>query len=292
MMPTSHNSEILTQLREAKNKNPAMTEVYDLQCELLEVRNQIKFQPFIPQYSEEEIRARLESGLPLLQVREMVLEWDDYTDLYTRVCHTTARHRPDLAPQFDDLLSLLDDDPDVVKGLTATYLDAGHLLPDSEQVDTMGDEGLEQRELLNFLLNHSLRPFLEAYAERLVSMLRETVGVEWVRSWQRGICPVCGGEPDLAFLDEESGNRHLVCSRCDSYWLFPRIKCPFCDSTEPDQLSYYPSTDNTYRVYVCANCQRYLKAVDLRLKGRRVLFPVERVLTVDLDLVAREQGYQ
>jgi formate dehydrogenase maturation protein FdhE len=46
-----------------------------------------------------------------------------------------------------------------------------------------------------------------------------------------------------------------------------------------------------HRLYVCPACREYLKTVDLR-KARRVVQPmVERLLTVGMDLAARDEGF-
>jgi len=110
----------------------------------------------------------------------------------------------------------------------------------------------------------ALKPYLEWAAERVLLHVDQ-------EHWKRGHCPVCGGEPDFAYLDSETGARHLVCSRCDSQWLYRRLM---------------------YRLYVCQNCRRYLKAIDLRQVGRRILFPVERLKTLNMDLAARQEGYR
>jgi FdhE protein len=102
---------------------------------------------------------------------------------------------------------------------------------------------------------------------------------------------VCGGAPDLAALEAETGARHLLCSRCNSKWLYPRVKCPFCGTTDHAKLAYYPSEDGVYRLYVCRGCRRYLKTVDLREVQREVLLPVERITTVAMDAAARNEGY-
>jgi formate dehydrogenase maturation protein FdhE len=62
-------------------------------------------------------------------------------------------------------------------------------------------------------------------------------------------------------------------------------------TSEPTSLSYYPSEDEKYRLYVCQNCQRYLKTIDMRKTLGQVLFPVERIITVGLDVAAQEEGY-
>jgi FdhE protein len=109
--------------------------------------------------------------------------------------------------------------------------------------------------------------------------------------WRKGYCPICGGLPDFAFLDKEAGARWLMCSRCDYQWLFKRLECPYCGSQDPDTISYYSDDNQLYRVYVCEQCKRYLKSIDLRQAEGDVLLPLERIVTSDLDVQARNNGY-
>jgi len=99
---------------------------------------------------------------------------------------------------------------------------------------------------------------------------------------------VCGGRPNLALLEAERGARHLVCSRCNSQWPYSRVGCPFCKSKE--KQTYYASPDGAHRLYVCPDCNRYLKTVDLRELHREVIPEVERLLTVGMDLAAQQEG--
>jgi len=275
-MTTNNNREILEQLQEAKKKNPGLAEVVDLQRDLIEAQRLVEVDISVPQYTTEQVRARFGEGVPLLRPQEMALDWGAFVSLYQQVCRIAAQHRSDLAAQFEKLLALVNEDPDSLRVLTTTYLEHGRL--DAQEQE-------EQGELLAFVLNHALRPFLRACADALAPVVEQQL-------WRRGRCPICGGEPDLAFLDVESGARHLICSRCDNQWLFPRTKCPFCHTSEPTSLSYYPSEDEKYRLYVCQDCQRYLKTIDLRKMRRRVLFPIERITTVVLDVAARGEGYR
>lgn len=266
---------VLDRLREAKEEYPALADIVDLYHDLIVEQAQVQVHPTTPHYSPAEVQARFGQGVPLLRPQDMALDWETYSYLYRKICHITSQHRPDLAEQLKGLTTLLNDDPDDVRALTTAYLEQGRLQPEIEEA---------QGELLSFVLVHTLRPFLRAYADALSPAVEEEL-------WQRGRCPVCGGEPDLAFLDDASGARHLVCSRCDTDWRFPRVKCPFCNTLEPSNLSYYPGEDEKHRIYVCQNCQRYLKAVDLRKARRRFLIPVERITTMELDITARREGY-
>ncbi len=268
-MTTNNVQKILQRLLQAKKQDPGLAEVVDLHHDLIEAQEHIKALLSYPERDEKEAQAQLGRGVPLLYSQEIALDWDAFSDLYKQVCRIAAQHRPDLSTQFETYLALPDEQ---VRALALAYLG-----------DREG-EG-DREELLAFVLNHALRPFLWGFAEAYAPLVKQ-------ETWQQGRCPVCGGEPDLAFLEHEPVSRHLVCSRCDSQWLYPRIKCPFCDNNDPHKLSYYPSKDEAYRVYTCENCRRYLKAVDTRKAKRRVLFPVERITTVALDIAAREQGYR
>jgi FdhE protein len=290
-MANADDQKIVKKLDDVRKETPELADVIDLQQDLLKARMNVNVTITTPHYSEDTTRARFAQRIPLLRPEEMAVDSETFSDLYQQVCRITAEHRPDLAHRFAELHSLLDDDPEKVRTLASTYLEKGTLMVSGEARGSFSADEIEQRELLNFVLTHALGPFLKAYAGALTPILEQQLGPDWDNHWQDGKCPICGGEPDLAFLDEESGARHLVCSRCDSHWLFPRIKCPFCSISEPEMLTYFATDDKVYRVYTCQNCQRYLKAVDLRRAGRRLLFPVERVTMVDLDVAARDKGY-
>jgi formate dehydrogenase maturation protein FdhE len=138
---------------------------------------------------------------------------------------------------------------------------------------------------LSFTLHCPLNPFLTAHAEANIEFIPQ-------EQWRRRYCPVCGGKPDLAFLDSESGARWLLCARCDAEWLFQRIQCPYCDTYDHNALGHFIDESGLYRLYICRRCQSYLKAVDLRHAGSDVFLPLERILTIDLDRQGKELGYR
>ncbi len=151
-----------------------------------------------------------------------------------------------------------------------------------------GAEGQDEKAvvtLAEIAVDMALRPYLAWTAEQVLPHLSQ-------EQWKQGRCPICGGSPDLAFLEEEAGARRLACSRCNSQWRYARIGCPFCGADDPTQIVYYPSDDEVYRLYVCQACQRYLKTKDLRKAGGLVLVEVERITTVAMDAAARQAGYR
>ena len=135
------------------------------------------------------------------------------------------------------------------------------------------------------VLRISLHPFLAAHADALTPFVDQS-------AWRRSYCPVCGGRPDLSFLDKEQGNRWLLCSRCDAQWLFQRIECPFCENRDPGTLAYFVDDAALYRLYTCDRCRNYIKALDLRQTESPPDLSAERLLTADMDRQAIEQQYQ
>jgi FdhE protein len=116
------------------------------------------------------------------------------------------------------------------------------------------------------------------YATRTGTGLRESAGLS--------------SPPDIATRERDSGQRRLLCSRCDSEWAYLRIACLFCGNEDPSQIAYYPSDDKVYRLSVCERCHRYLKTVDLRETAGEKLLPAERILTVGMDVAAEKAGYR
>lgn len=267
--------DLLASLRQAREQHPELAEVINLQHDLFAAGMQVKVELAIPAYGPEEVHRRLSAGVPLIRPEEMTIDWESFAQLYREVCRIAAQHRTDLALQFEGLLGLLNEHPVKVRTLATNYLTNGQ--PGLADTDAQG-------ELLAFVLRHALGPFLRGYSDALAPMVEPQL-------WHWGNCPICEGEPDLAFLDDEAGARQLICSRCDSQWHYSRTRCPFCVTSEPTSLSYYPSEDEKYRLYVCKNCRRYLKTIDMRKTRGRVLFPVERITTVGLDVAAQEDGY-
>lgn len=108
----------------------------------------------------------------------------------------------------------------------------------------------------------------------------------------RQSCPACGGRPLMGKHAEPDGHRYLRCVLCGHEWAYPRMACPACG--DPDQTkmeSFFVTGDEGHRVYLCATCKRYTKVSDERLLGGRVYLPLEDMVTLHLDDLARERGY-
>ncbi|MDP2873435.1 MAG: formate dehydrogenase accessory protein FdhE [Bacillota bacterium] len=108
----------------------------------------------------------------------------------------------------------------------------------------------------------------------------------------RQYCPACGGRPLMGKHTEPDGHRFLRCTLCGHEWAYPRMACPACGESEQAKLeSFFVTGDEGHRAYLCATCKRYTKVSDERLLGGRVYLPLEDMVTLHLDDLARERGY-
>jgi hypothetical protein len=140
------------------------------------------------------------------------------------------------------------------------------------------------RPLLNSIFHSVIKPFLATQAITLAATFDQ-------ETWRRGYCPICGGNPDFAYLIKDTGARWLVCSRCETAWLYQRIGCPYCQSVDQNKLSFLTDEKGWYRLYLCDECKHYLKAINLRQAQGEVVISLEKLLTWDMDRQAQEKGY-
>jgi FdhE protein len=145
--------------------------------------------------------------------------------------------------------------------------------------------GIEPLLLISLFVN-IYRPIFEAALE----LSGKTFDLS---QWKKGWCPVCGTFPCMSRLDKDTGKRYLWCIRCNSEWLFKRLKCPFCGEEDTKNLDYFYLEDGSpYRVDVCRSCSAYLKTIDeKKVELRKVLFLLEDIKTSYLDLLAVKEGF-
>ncbi|MGD0204918.1 MAG: formate dehydrogenase accessory protein FdhE [Dehalococcoidia bacterium] len=269
-------AQIVQELQRQADKRPEPADTVELHCELLDAQARAQVSPRGPALSGEEAGARLEQGHPLLSPESLVVDGQTLVELCDQIGFIVAERRPELADSLAGIRAWLDDKRQQIDVLALEYLREGRVC----EGEAAGLDG----NLLAFIFNNALRPFLRAQAQALALWVDDSI-------WYRGRCPICGGEPDLAALERGSGRRRLLCSRCDSEWAFQRIGCPFCGNDDPRRLAYYPSDDHIYRLSVCEQCHRYLKTIDLRQAAGERLLPAERILTVVMDVAALDAGY-
>ena len=277
-MPVN-TERLIQEIEQRAEREGALPLLLDFYRELLEVQLAAEMAFPVPpcHLDAESGAARTQRGQPLLDYSETKLDFELLRETFDRVKAVFAEF-PDL---FDlEARTARELDPEVL--LTGETLAAWFVrgeVPISDVTEKLNPHLVEN------IIRASVKPFLLAYARVLLP------GVQ-MEHWWHGHCPVCGGAPDYAFLDRERGSRWLVCSRCDSEWLYPRLECPYCNNKDQHLLNYYPGESGPYRLYVCEKCHQYLKATDLRQVKAAFHPPLERLLTLDLDRQGTELGYQ
>lgn len=270
-------SKIIKKLKEQEEDEGRLPLLLECYRKLLRIRSRAKQRIGIPEsgLSREAIRQQIEQGQPLIGFDDLAIDRALVWDVFAEVIVVFASY-PQLFGKTVDRLSK----PGAGRLLTKKAFKAwfaGEILP------PMLTDGISEN-LIWSIIQATLQPFLASYAQSLIGFVDQ-------KFWRRGYCPICGGSPDLAFLEKEYGARWLLCSRCDSQWLFQRLECPYCGNQEQKTLAFFTDDTELYRLYVCEQCKCYMKAIDLRKTESEVILPLERFYTLDLDLQAKEYGY-
>ena len=231
-----------------------------------------------PDLKKEEVNQRLISGSPLLVFDELALDWTLVQDILAQVVALFAEYS-DLLGALPRNLKEMKPYPSLPKEVAKAWFEPTKLTETTTFADT--NEYL----LFEAIIHATLKPFLVSQAKALISLVDQ-------ENWRREYCPICGGRPDLAFLDKERGSRWLMCSRCDTRWLYQRLQCPYCRTQDPDALYFLTDATGLYRLYVCEQCRKYIKAIDLRCTESEISLPLERILTLDMDRQAEEKDYR
>lgn len=269
-------SRILDRLEEQEALGGSLPPILQFYRKLLIIQREAARRAAAPvtPLTREAIAERLGTGTPLLGFDALDLDWPLFTDTFQKVASLFAEY-PGLFLRMPPNLA-----ENAAGFLTREKVRACYEGPGPTLVPGTGEDGNVTQDIIMLALG----PFLRLHSENLIGFVDQ-------ERWRRPCCPVCGGRSDFACLDRESGLRRLLCSRCNAEWLFQRLECPHCGCTDQTKLAFFSDDESLYRLYVCEECRRYLKAIDLRVSRGEVLLPLERFLTLDMDAQAREYGY-
>jgi FdhE protein len=279
MAISDNDRQVLQALDEAWSTHKELGDLLEFYRELYEVQFSAKAD--LPEQQPRDERAmtwRLEGGIPQLTFDQLGLDPDSFLQLVLEIAAILQHHNPGWQIDWEEwpaerLIKVAREVFETWKTLTAPG------------AATEGNRDARRSEGQAAVLSvaFALAPYLLRAGETILPRLDLSL-------WTREYCPVCGGWPNLALLEAKHGARLLVCSRCTSTWPYSRVGCPFCMSKA--KQTYYRSEDGVYRLYVCPDCHHYLKTVDLREVHRPVYPMVERLLTVGMDLAARQEGFE
>ena len=225
---------------------------------------------------------KLKEGFPFYSFKNFQVQAGPFQELFQEILTGISAANPKMAEQRPLIEKwLAGKGRNLDRWLTLLFQDDGR--PFVREAESCGLDP----EILLFLFLAGWKPFLKARA----SSLAQDPEINWT-PWTKGYCPVCGGMPLLAYL-EEGGKRWGTCSVCEFTWALPRFVCPYCENTEQQQFRYFfTEKEKGLRLEVCEACKHYLKIIDLREWPVDPLPLLDDLVTTHLDLWARNKGYQ
>jgi formate dehydrogenase maturation protein FdhE len=274
-------SREVAELRALRVSQPELAPAIDLQLQLLEIQRRVLPRISLPALVHAQPPALREDGSSVLRWGQVPLDWNDFravlratTEALERYGHLdrgAARFLTEIARDGNRL-------PAFVEAWFRSRIEGSQMPAGLTDLQRAHEGEFETA------LSLAFRPFLGRCADAFGPRLR-------LEGWQRGTCPLCHGDPELAIVSAPQ-ERLLVCGRCTLRWPFPDQRCPFCENTDPASLRCSTSADRRYRLCTCERCKRYVKEYDERHAERPAIPSVDVIATLPLDAVAYQQGYQ
>ena len=223
---------------------------------------------------------KVKEGFPVFAREDLPLDFGAASTVLSRIARYLAHEQNQERNAMESCVEQIQSDPEWAPSLFKAILEK-----DDEGISSLAaDVGLEPARLF-FLAKLSLKPSLEKVRDACTAMIDK-------QAWDQGYCPVCGSEPNMAYLDKK-GKRHLHCELCGEEWPYPRMNCPFCRNEDQQALGYFHSdTEQGLRVDFCKKCQRYIKTIDRREFELKTPMDLEYLATLHLDILAEKEGFK
>ena len=130
-------------------------------------------------------------------------------------------------------------------------------------------------------------PFLQACNRQWASAVPE--------SWVQGYCPVCGSWPAFAEVRGIERRRYYRCGRCGGEWHANALSCPYCATSDHQDLVALVPADGSHArgaIDACTRCLGYVKTFTTLQGCAPAAVMLDDLSTVALDVAALEQGYR
>ncbi len=232
--------------------------------------------------TSDEAQMRLAEGFALIDPGDLLPGPEAMAAMVKDVVQILGRHSEDPDALMEDMGNLTAE-PARLNDLARTFLTEGE---EALRKELLLIEGANPEVVMFVLFNAMKGSFLEAAGR--------CEGID-TSAWEKGCCPVCGGEPAVGYVMGEGGKRYLICFRCESHWRFKRLTCPYCGHESPKETGFLYSEDADYKTLsagVCNECQAYIKG--WRLEGDELgdMHPeVEDLKTPGFDRAVEEEGF-
>jgi len=254
---------------------------------LLPVVNEADLRVVPLKLTPDEARAKLKSGVPLLDGTALALDDASARQLLIRLarCLETVPHAADPASTRAVAARQIRD------RLEEGRLEAAVLLQQVGAGDEAGVIAAAEAEhlepaLLWTLARHALRSALREWARPWLDLAGNV-------AWPRSDCLICGASALLGELQGNEAEKHLRCGQCGADWPIRRLQCVFCGNDDHRTLRYFYSEDqpSSGRVDVCERCHGYLKIITTFAPTLFEELLYQDLATVHLDYMAQAQGY-
>ncbi len=245
---------------------------------------QIKLQAVMQlEKAEEPMRKIAKHRRPMIMITGLEVDPALYRQLLADLLDFLVEQRPDIKTNLEELQHKL---PDFDYPLLVARL----LEQDMEYFGDLAGALNISPELLIFILDHALRPYLRVYAAPYQAELFENTYHHWDLPT---ICPVCGSKSHFSRLRAEDGRRFMFCDRCFTEWETRYLECVHCGNDEPGKINYIAvENDASNQLYICDKCRGYLKTYDERPTGMPTDLFVANIQTIYLDMLAEQKGYR
>ena len=298
---------LVKRLQDVARNSPELRVTARLYEAILPLSRNAEFESAAVSLDPVEIQRSFESGTSLLSAKELEIDLQALENLLLKMLHSVEEigdfkkplgrwwrrgtaAKPWTTVELADLAALQSSAGLIRKSMEDGRLDIGELLTFSASGDRAGFDCTIAHLLLDAkflwtLSQHVLRPLLHDWRRQVAP---HVAGL----SWQRGYCFVCGAQATLAELQENDQVKHLRCGQCGADWHYPRLQCLQCGNEDhATQKSLYVDGRDHQRIEACDECNCYLKVITAFTPTLPELVAVEDLATLDLDFIARQNGY-
>ena len=221
--------KIRQRIEDDKKRHPQYEPFLDFWEQLLSIQS-----AFMAPYPEETLPPaeplnglKLKEGFPFFSFKNFPVDAARFRDLFQKILKGISAANPKMTEQIPLIEKwLAGEGRNLDPWLTLLFQEDGQPF-----MQAAASCGLDP-EILLFLFLAAWKPFLKNRPA-----LAQDPELDWT-TWSKGYCPVCGGMPLLAYL-EEGGKRFGTCSVCEFTWALPRFVCPYCENTDQQKFSYF-----------------------------------------------------
>jgi FdhE protein len=276
--------EALVELNRLKQDRPALADLAGELADLLPVLYSDPIVETVPEIQPDRAAEQWISGVPMLRNVGLTLDFPSFRRRWQGICKVLARRRPD-ARALVQVLEKGNLDPQ-------WHLDeilAGRIESVHGSALSLGIE-VSLAASVWWLAQF---PVLSHVREKLETVNRQGAPAPLSGQTEHGFCPYCGSSPRFGEFRGLEQTRWLRCLLCAAAWEFPRLRCPFCGTTDHRRLGYLhvEGEENRLRAATCDDCRHHLKMQSTLTALTPPHLLVADLATLHLDLIAADRGY-